>query len=195
MARPTDDTPERGDPSLNRGVLRESDSGDGRLILWAPAERHGRYQHWRRVSTVPGAATARHRGLVMMAATMIQARQPIHGFSGRLLSRLRRGSEEGWLLPNGGSAEKCGERQTGQFLVWSSEGQQPPGEKKIRECLPNAREVWPLGPRLFSCGTWRRQPTMRFHPFRPPLPPWRKRSAARRRAAQPRPVPRGVSPD
>ena len=148
MARPTDDTPERGDPSLTGGVFSLVGFGGRPPYPMVAAERHGRYQHWRRVSTVPG-SNRPPQGTCYDGRHDDPSPSAIYGL-GRLLSRSRGGSEEGWLLPNGGSAEKCGERQTGQFLVWSSEGQQPPGEKKIRECLPNAREVWPLGPRLFS---------------------------------------------
>ena len=106
-------------PILHPGLLREP-STDGRcLILWLPGQRNGSFQYWHRVSTLPRAVLTINQGLCTTAATALQAKQRIRGVLGKLLARLWPPQSDGlWLLPNGDSAEQCGERQTDLLSIF-----------------------------------------------------------------------------
>ena len=138
-----------GQVTLHPGVLREPSPENGRLVLWLPAERSGSDQYWQRVSSVPRATITRSRGLCSMAATAIRARQRGKSFLGGLLRRFRRVPDDrAWLLPNGETAEQCGERQTDLLLVWSEDRGQPLDETCIQEQWSQITRLQSLGPHL-----------------------------------------------
>jgi len=139
--------------ALHPGILREPDPQEGRLVLWVPTERDGTYQHWLRVSSVARATMAEHRGLYATPATALRARQPVRRFFGTLLHRFRRAKrEDAWLLPNGETAEECGDRQTGLLLVWTGGQGKPLDEAQVRELWPQITRLQSLGPHL--CLVW-----------------------------------------
>jgi tetratricopeptide (TPR) repeat protein len=139
--------------ALHPGVLREPGPDDGRLVVWLPAEQDASYQYWQRIGSVPRAAITQHQGLSAIAATAIRARQLVRGRFGGLLRRFRRGLKEGdWLLPNGDTAEQCGERQTDLLLVWTENQSQPLDEARVRGYWPQSERVQSLGPHV--CLLW-----------------------------------------
>jgi len=140
--------------TFHPGVLREANQ-DGRLVIWLPAERSGRGQYWQRVSSRPPAAIRRSKGLCSVAATAIRTRKRGKTLCGRLLHCFRRVSDDHvWLLPNGETAEQCGERQTNLLLVWAEDEGQPVNEARIRKNWPQNVRLQTLGPGLFLLGAW-----------------------------------------
>src|SRR5437762_1989990 len=103
------------------GVLREPAPDASRIVLWLPGNIEHGFQHWERITNVPGAEIAQEQGLCFTQATAMPARQKMRGFVGSFLSKLRQPGEGAWLLPTGGYAELAGERQTGLLLVWPEE--------------------------------------------------------------------------
>jgi tetratricopeptide (TPR) repeat protein len=109
-----------------------------------------------------------HQGLCLSAATALPARQRIRGVLGKLLGRFWPAQGNGiWLLPNGDSAEQCGERQTDLLLVWPEDNTSPLEECRLRTCWPQCQRLQALGPQvwlLWGVG----QPTGGYHLPPPP---------------------------
>ena len=138
--------------TLHPGVLREADPENNRLVVWLLAEADDRCQYWHRVSSVPRATIARDRDLCTVAATAIRARQPVRRLFGRLLRRFRSTRDGSWLLPNGETAEQCGERETDLLLVWAEDHNEPLDETRVQENWPQSARAQMLGPNL--CLVW-----------------------------------------
>src|SRR5262249_8844657 len=103
---------------LHKGLLREAVPQDRGIVVWLPSAAVNGVGGWRRVSSVPGTATAAGSGLCASAGTVVHARQRVGGLLGSLLARLQRPTtDRTWLLPNGQSAQQQGERQTDALLV------------------------------------------------------------------------------
>jgi tetratricopeptide (TPR) repeat protein len=136
--------------TLNAGILREPVPNQQRLVLCLRRQREGKLQYWERVSTVPGAAITTEPGWQFTAATSITARQHPSGFLGRLFRFFQRTTEESiWLLPNGCTAEQCGERQTDLWLVWGNPNSPPLDLALVQSRWPGSSRIEPLGPNLF----------------------------------------------
>jgi tetratricopeptide (TPR) repeat protein len=142
--------PARQALALKEGVLPEPTLDDTCIVLWLPGARDGAFQLWERVSTLPrGEITARN-GLCATAAVSIPARQPLPGLLGKMLRPFRRVAEDrAWLLPNGHSAERHGEKRSDLILVWAEDAAAVPDEARIRAQWPEGREVRQIGENLF----------------------------------------------
>jgi tetratricopeptide (TPR) repeat protein len=135
---------------LTKGVLPEPGPEANRLVVWVPGRCAGRFRHWERVSSVARAEIFVAEGLCLTAATSLPARQRVGGFWGKLWSRFAPGHETPtWLLPGGGSAEQCGQRQTGLLLVWAEHPSAAPDETGLRARWPESNGVRRLGDNLF----------------------------------------------
>jgi hypothetical protein len=133
---------------LNEGILSEAAGDDQRIVLWVPGSRAGGHQEWERISTVMRADIQVERGLSAIAATAIQARQPIGSFLSKLVQRFRKPRGRSWTLPNGGLAEQVGDRQHDLLLVWSEMEAEPPNEARIKSRWPECRRLEKLGKNL-----------------------------------------------
>ena len=136
--------------ALKEGVLREPTLGNDHLVFWLPGSREGGFQNWERVSCTANAQIAIKQGICAVAATTIHARQPIRGFFGKLLARFQRTTGDGsWVLPNGESAEQCGERQTDRLLVWPQEQSDSLDENRIKSLWPQMKGLQKIARNLF----------------------------------------------
>ena len=135
---------------LSDGVLPEPTPGQDQLVLWVRGNRVNGFQEWERVSTSAHAKVAVEDGFFSTVATLVHARQMLHGFVGKLLRRFRGSSgDTRWLLPNGTSAEQCGQRQTDLLLIWSNDETAPVDEACIKSRWPNGGRVQQVGKSLF----------------------------------------------
>ncbi len=138
---------------LNEGVLSERTGHDQRIVLWLPGSRHDGFQHWERISSVARAEVRVEQWISAVAATAIQARQPIRSFLGNLVQRFRKSVERSWMLPNGESAEQVGDRQCDLLLVWSEKDGEPLDEARIKYRWPECQRSEKLGSNLYLvCG-------------------------------------------
>ncbi len=128
---------------IKAGVLPEPVPGRDRLVLWVPRARSGGFQFWERVATLAGADAINRNGLACVEAAAVRVRQRLVRVLARLFRR-ETAQEPTWLLPNGHSAEQCGERREGLWLAWSTEGQV--------EGLAQVRALWPEGSRVEQLG-------------------------------------------
>jgi tetratricopeptide (TPR) repeat protein len=134
----------------NASMLREPVPDQQRLVLWIPRQRETKWQYWERLSTVPGTTVSAELGLQFMAATAIQVRQHLSGFLGWLFWFFHRTAEESdWLLPNGCTAEQCGERQSDLWLVWATSNNPPLELANVQTRWPGSSRIEQLGPTLF----------------------------------------------
>jgi tetratricopeptide (TPR) repeat protein len=134
--------------ALHPGILREGGT-DGRLVLWVPGEREDSAQCWQRVSSLPRGDVRPCGGLLTTPATAIRARQRHRGLLGALWDRFRRETVgQTWQLPDGGTAQQCGQRQTDLLLVWTADPTASLSEPMVRELWSQCARVLSLGPRL-----------------------------------------------
>lgn len=135
---------------LEPGVLREPSPDVHRIILWVPEDQDGGFRHWERISNVAGADVTVERGTFATAAASVRARQKVQGLFSKLLQPFRRTTgAHTWVLPNGETAEQCGERQTDLLLVWAEEGAGPLEESQVRTCWPEGNRFRKIGRNLF----------------------------------------------
>ncbi|WP_165070854.1 hypothetical protein [Paludisphaera rhizosphaerae] len=134
---------------LDGGVLVESSGGDGRAVLWIPLEGDAGFQYWDRVAAAHRSEVRARGGLRWTAATATRARRRTSGGAlGRLVGRLTgRGADAGLVMPDGGTAERCGERRADLALVWSVDGEAL-NEDRLRGLWPDAVTFRRLGGRL-----------------------------------------------
>jgi tetratricopeptide (TPR) repeat protein len=132
------------------GVFPESAGDENRIVVWLKHDRNGTFQYWERIATVARAAVTAHNGLCATPATSVRAREWIGGRMGKILHDLRkRKSSRDFSLPNGRSAEQCGERQADLLLVWPSAEGQSPQEAVIKAEWPQATRLHRLGETLY----------------------------------------------
>jgi tetratricopeptide (TPR) repeat protein len=173
--------------SVTAGVLREPVLEDDRVILWLPGEREGEYQYWERVGNVARAEVTVERGVCATAATAVRARQRVRGVLGRLFSRgpAATGGRV-WVLPNGGTAEACGERRTDVVLAWAEDADGL-DETRIKARWPESQGLREIGENLFlvsGVGVRRagREPAATpAAPAAEPIPPGNPRPQAEKR--------------
>jgi tetratricopeptide (TPR) repeat protein len=135
---------------LHEGVLAEPMPDDSRIVLWVPGGRDGDYRLWERVGNVARAEVTVEQGICATPANAIRARQRVRGLFGKLLQRFQKGTGgQSWTLPNGQSAEQCGERQTDLVLVWAEDESTPLDESRVRSRLPEGKEFRKIGDNLF----------------------------------------------
>lgn len=135
---------------FNEGTLLEPILDDHRVVLWLPGTHDGEYHSWERISNVARAEVAVGQGICATAATTVRVRQRIRGFLGKLWQRFHETpGAQTWVLPNGESAEQCGERQTDRLLVWPEDETGPLDEARIRGRWPECNQVQQLGKDLY----------------------------------------------
>jgi tetratricopeptide (TPR) repeat protein len=134
---------------LHDGVLAEPVPEHDRIVVWVPGNRVNGYQEWERIGTARQPKIVVNDGACAAPATSILARQPIHGFLGKLLRRFRGSSSDPiWNLPNGSTAEQFGERQTDLLLVWPL-ADVTLEDQDINSRWPDCHRTLRLGERLF----------------------------------------------
>ena len=134
---------------LNEGVRAEPTFEDGRIVLWLAVGCDAEFRHWERVSTVAHAGVMAGRGLCATPATSIRARQRQRGFFARLFRRAQPAVGQTWVLPDGGAAEQCGDRQAGLMLAWAEDVLAPLDEPRVRARWPQAQRLQQVGTNLF----------------------------------------------
>jgi tetratricopeptide (TPR) repeat protein len=134
---------------LNEGIIPEPNPEANRIALWLPAGRQGRFINWERISNLTNTEFMVEPGIRATGATLVRARQPIHGLFGKLLSPFRKSGEPTWMLPNGESAEQCGERQSDLLLVWSDDEATLLDETWVKSRWPTSNRFQPLGKNLY----------------------------------------------
>jgi hypothetical protein len=135
--------------TLAEGVLAEPTFEDCRIVLWLPAGDDGEFRYWERVSTVAHAEATARQGIGAMPATSVRARQRQRRLFARLFGRLRPAEGQNWVLPDGGAAEQCGERQAALILAWAEDGTVPLDECRARARWPQAQRLQEVGINLF----------------------------------------------
>ena len=135
---------------LEEGILRETIPDVGRIVVWLAVDRDARFQYWERIANVTRGEIAIEEGLCTTPATLIRARQKLGGLVGRFWNRLR-GSrrDRSFQIPNGATAEQCGDRQSDLVLAWSQEQGGILDESRIKSRWPEAARTRRLGPSLF----------------------------------------------
>jgi tetratricopeptide (TPR) repeat protein len=142
--------PDWRDFALDDGMLREANADGGRIVVWLPVDRDADHQYWERIANVTRGDIAIDQGLCTTGATSIRARQRVRGFAGKLWSRLLTSNHNrDFPLPNGGSAEQCGDRQNDLILVWSEEQGGSLDETRMQSKWPKAGRIQKLGQNLF----------------------------------------------
>jgi tetratricopeptide (TPR) repeat protein len=135
---------------LDKGVLREPTPDISRVVLWVPDEVDNGFQHWERISNVPGAEVIQEQEIFSTEATCMPARQRMHGFLGSLFAKLRRPSGDStWLLPTGKFAEQTGQRQSGFLLVWSEQNAGPLDAMRLQARWGAEGQLRRVGKNLF----------------------------------------------
>ena len=135
--------------AFGAGVLREPAPGDGRLILWVRTSVTRDTSIG--IASPPCAVRSRACavGFRPSSPRRSEHRQRIGRLSCRFLRWFRRASDDRlWLLPDGGSAERVGQRETDLLLVWGDHAR-PADEAQISACWPNAARARALAPNLF----------------------------------------------
>ena len=142
---------------LDPHILREPLADGQGVALWFAGQREGDEQHWERISSVPHAEFTVEPGIIATAAAAVRARQTIRTAWGKFFQRFR-GETKGhsWVLPNGETAEQCGERRSDVLLVWADDEEQTLDEGWINSHWSVCTEVRRIGPRYSSSGAWRR---------------------------------------
>lgn len=141
------------DLALTEDVFPESVADENRIVLWLKKERDGSFQYWERVGSVARSPVIARNGLCATAATSVRAREWIGGALGKIWHSLReRKGHRAFPLPNGRSAEQCGERQADLLLVWPSDEGQVPDEAVIKDEWPEATRLHRLGEKLYVIG-------------------------------------------
>jgi Tetratricopeptide repeat/Family of unknown function (DUF6171) len=136
--------------SLDEGVLRETIPDDDRIVFWLRVAGTDPGQDWERVSSVPRGPIHRHNGICATPATLIRARERAGGLLGKLVRSFRRGPEAPvWILPNGASAEQCGNRQTDLVLAWAEDESGPLDDERIRSRWPASERRQRIGNNLY----------------------------------------------
>ncbi|AGA25731.1 tetratricopeptide repeat protein [Singulisphaera acidiphila] len=135
---------------LDDGVLAESASGDGRLVLWLPGAQVNGFRYWDRVGTAAGATVTSSEGISFVAAVLTPARQRI-GFdvSGLFRRLVRTETEPSWALPGGGNCERSGPRRADLLLVWAEDETGSLDEARIRGQWPTLRKIRGIGRNLW----------------------------------------------
>jgi tetratricopeptide (TPR) repeat protein len=127
---------------FEQGILPEPTTGGNRLVFWLAAEREEGFQHWQRINYLPHSEFALEPGICAATATSIRVRRPLRtSFVSRLLNRFPGKSDQAWVLPDGKTAQQCGQRQSDNLLVWAEDD-----TKKIDESWLKTR--WPESKRL-----------------------------------------------
>lgn len=134
---------------VDDGVLTESASGDGRLVLWLPGTWSDGFRVWDRVGPAAGATVTASAGMCSVAAVLTPAQQR-SGFTWPGFLRRLTGSksEPSWKLPGGGTCERSGARRTDLVLAWPADGSDILDEEQVRSRWPNAQGVRRIGPNL-----------------------------------------------
>ncbi|WP_165075334.1 tetratricopeptide repeat protein [Paludisphaera rhizosphaerae] len=134
---------------LNSGVLVELSWNDGRVVLWTPLASDAGFQYWDRVSTAHRGKVHAQDGIHWTAATATLARRRSSGGAFvRLLGKLTgRDADAGWVMPDGATVERCGERRSDLALVWTA-ADETLAEERLRGLWPGDVQFRRLGERL-----------------------------------------------
>lgn len=134
---------------LNSGVLVEPSWNDGRVVLWTPLESEAGFQYWDRVSTSHRGEVHSQDGVHWTSATATRTRRRSSGGAFfRLLGKLTgRGADAGWVMPDGATVERCGERRSDLALVWAA-ADGTLADDRLREFWPGEVRLQRLGERL-----------------------------------------------
>jgi tetratricopeptide (TPR) repeat protein len=136
--------------AFEKGVVPEPVPDGSRIVLWLRGGQEGGYQYWERIGTVARAEVTAGQGLCATPATSIRARQRTRGFFGKLFGGLGEGkADQVWTLPNGETAEQCGERKTDLVLVWPEDGAGALDETRVKSRWPQGKRFRRLGKGLF----------------------------------------------
>jgi tetratricopeptide (TPR) repeat protein len=135
---------------FEEGVVPEPVPDGGRIVLWLRGGQEGGYQYWERIGSVARAEITAGQGLCATPATSVRTRQRTRGFFGKLFGRLGEGkADQVWTLPNGESAEQCGERLTDLVLVWPEDESKPLDEARVKDRWPRCKRLRRIGKCLF----------------------------------------------
>jgi tetratricopeptide (TPR) repeat protein len=138
--------------ALEDGVIRESVSQEGRVVLWVRGDRDDHFQYWERIGSVARSEVTVEGGLCSTPATAVRARQRVQGMLGKLFQRFHDGKKHRFALPGGETAEQCGERQSDLMLVWAEDQALDLDESRIQLIWPEAQQCRKLGVNLFLVG-------------------------------------------
>jgi len=136
--------------ALGKGIVRESISEADRIVLWLPGNGEQGFGYWERISTMPRGEIIVENGICATAAASVQVRQQTAGLLGRLFKHfLGSPGTQVWTLPDGKSAEQCGERQNDLILAWSEDDAIELDEPRIKAHWPQCNRIQLLGTNLF----------------------------------------------
>jgi tetratricopeptide (TPR) repeat protein len=137
--------------ALKQSVLREPNAEPDRAVFWIATSREAGVQYWERIASVSRAqVTTTNDGLSAIPAISISARQKPGGFMSRLINRVHTSTNSRqFQLPDGRSAEQCGERRSDLFLVWSAGPDLSLEQARLEATWPQAKEFLELGANLF----------------------------------------------
>jgi tetratricopeptide (TPR) repeat protein len=136
---------------LKDGVVAEPTPGRDQLVLWIRGNRGRGFQEWERIGTAVRPMISLEGGVCRVPATSVSVRGRRHGFFRSLLQGFRRSSSKGqrWLLPNGSTAEQCGERRTDVSLAWTDGDGTQLTESAIKSRFGDQTRCRELGNNLF----------------------------------------------
>jgi tetratricopeptide (TPR) repeat protein len=146
---PADAVAEKRTFTLNEGILPEPNPEANRIALWLPGEREGRYETWERVSSPANAEFMVEPGIHAAGGTLIRARQSARGLFGKLFASFRKSDDPTWLLPNGHSAEQCGQTRNDILLVWRDDETTPLDQDWAKSRWPASNRFDQLGKNLY----------------------------------------------
>jgi tetratricopeptide (TPR) repeat protein len=135
---------------LEKDILREPTPDSTRVVLWVPDRMEDGFQHWERISNVPGAEVIQEQDLFSTEATSIPARHKVRGLLGRLFAKFQKPTgNPTWLLPTGELAEQTGQRRSGLLLVWSEENTGRLDETRLQTRWGAEGQLRRIGKNLF----------------------------------------------
>jgi tetratricopeptide (TPR) repeat protein len=135
---------------LSERILVEPVQDKNRLVLWLPGARADGSQYWERLSSVVRAEISVSQGLGAIPVTSVPARQRQAGLLGRLWRRFRPADgDRTFLLPNGETAEACGEPQTDLLFVWAEINTSDLDEARLQLRWPGSKRLEKLGKNLY----------------------------------------------
>jgi tetratricopeptide (TPR) repeat protein len=135
---------------LNEDVLPELVADGSRVVLWLPDGRDPGFVYWERIGTAANSEVSVTEGISFTPATSNKARQKVRGsWLGRISSFRKGARDHTWVLPNGETAERHGERRTDLVLAWSEVQTGPLDPAQIKARWPASERVQAIGENLY----------------------------------------------
>jgi tetratricopeptide (TPR) repeat protein len=109
---------------LRDGVLLETSRANEAIVLWVLLGQDRGVEYWDRVVVRRWGEVRVRDAACWIPAMAVRTKRVIpHGPLSRIFARLRRrASDVSWIMPGGGTAERCEGKRTDLALAWTTDG-------------------------------------------------------------------------